>query len=155
MFKIWVDADACPTPVRDIVIRASKRLSITVVFVANKLLALPHSAHITKVLVAQGADVVDAYIVEHALPYDLVITQDIPLAAQLVAQKISVVSPRGDHYNESNIGEILASRNLMKDLRDSGDITGGPRPYDDKLKRQFANKFDAELQRCLRHSAQP
>ncbi len=148
--KIWIDADACPNPICEIIIRAAKRLSVAAVFVANKRLPLPHMTNISAILVEQGADVVDAYIVDHAQANDLVVTQDIPLAAQLVPRSISVISPTGDHFNESNIAERLSSRNLMQHLRDTGMITGGPRPFDDKIKRQFANIFDAELTRLLR-----
>jgi uncharacterized protein len=148
--KIWVDADSCPRPIRDIILRAAQRLCVPAVFVANKPLLIPHSPHISTVLVGKGSDVVDAYIVEHANANDLVVTQDIPLAALLVPQSISVISPRGDRYQESNINEYLANRNLMEELRNSGTITGGPRPFDDKLKRLFANQFDAELHRLLR-----
>jgi uncharacterized protein len=148
--KIWVDADACPGPIRDIVLRAAIRLSISTIFVANKVLTLPNSPYISLIQVEQGPDVVDAYIVAHSEPGDLVVTQDIPLAADLVHRDVTVLSPRGDSFNSDNIGDRLASRNLMHDLRDTGEITGGPRPFDDKVKRLFANLFDAELQRLLR-----
>jgi uncharacterized protein len=149
---IWIDADACPGPVRDIVLRASHRLKIQTIFVANKPLYLPDSSIITAVQVGQGPDVVDAYIVDHAAPGDLVVTQDIPLAALLVPNNISVLSPRGDLFTPENMAENLSRRNLMQDLRDQGELTGGPRPFDEKIKRQFANHFDAELQRLLRAS---
>lgn len=149
---IWIDADACPGPVRDIVLRASHRLTVQTIFVANKPLYLPDSSIITAVQVGQGPDVVDAYIVDHAAPGDLVVTQDIPLAALLVPNHISVLSPRGDLFTAENMAENLSRRNLMQDLRDQGEITGGPRPFDEKIKRQFANHFDAELQRLLKAS---
>lgn len=150
---IWIDADACPAPVRDIVLRASHRLKVQTIFVANKPLYLPDSSILSAVQVAQGPDVVDGYIVEHASPGDLVVTQDIPLAALLVPREISVLSPRGDLFTPENMAENLSRRNLMNDLRDQGEITGGPRPFDEKVKRQFANCFDAELQRLLRKSS--
>jgi uncharacterized protein len=148
--KIWIDADACPGPIRDIVLRASQRLKVEVIFVANKKLLLPESPLIGSVLVEQGPDVVDAYIVERAKRNDLVVTQDIPFAAQLVPMGVSVISPRGDHYTEANISEHLSWRDLMTELRDGGSVGGGPKPFDDKVKRAFSNHFDAELNRLLR-----
>ncbi len=148
--KIWIDADACPGPIRDIVLRASQRLKVQVVFVANKKLNLPDSPLVSLVQVDAGPDVVDAYIVENARANDLVVTQDIPLAALLVPANISVISPRGDRYTESNISEHLSWRDLMTELRDTGTIGGGPKPFDDKVKRAFANHFDAELTRLLK-----
>ncbi len=148
--KIWIDADACPGPIRDIVLRACQRLKVQVTFVANKKLLLPESPLISFVQVELGPDVVDAYIVESAKMNDLVVTQDIPLAAQLVPVGISVISPRGDHYTPANISEHLSWRDLMTELRDSGSVGGGPKPFDDKVKRAFANHFDSELNRLLR-----
>ncbi len=148
--KIWVDADACPGPIRDIVIKASKRLAIETIFVANKLLQLPALANLSFVQVALGPDVVDAYIVDHAQANDLVITQDILLAALLVPKSITVITPRGTLYTVDNINESIATRNLMQDLRDVGSISGGPRPFDDKVKRQFAQHFDAALQKLAK-----
>jgi hypothetical protein len=146
---IWVDADACPGPVRDIILRASHRLTVKTIFVANKPLFLQPSQIVSSIQVEQGPDVVDSYIVVHAVAGDLVITQDIPLAAQLVANEVRVVSPRGDLYTANNIAENLSRRNLLQELRDQGEIMGGPPPFDEKTKRQFANRFDAELQQLL------
>lgn len=148
--KIWVDADACPGPIRDIILKAAKRRSCQTIFVANKLLHLPELAIVSFVQVKPGPDVVDAYIVEHAQVNDLVITQDILLAAHLVPKSITVITPRGILYTVDNINESKATRNLMQDLRDVGSISGGPRPFDDKVKRQFAQHFDAALQRLSR-----
>jgi uncharacterized protein YaiI (UPF0178 family) len=145
--KIWVDADACPGPIRDIILKAAKRRSIETIFVANKALHLPELANLAFVLVKQGPDVVDGYIVEHAQANDLVITQDILLAAILVPKSITVITPRGTLYTVDNFHESTATRNLLQDLRDVGSISGGPRPFDDKVKRQFAQHFDAALQR--------
>lgn len=148
--KIWIDADACPGPIRDIVLRASQRLKISVTFVANKKLTLPESDLIKMVQVDEGPDVADAFIVEHARANDLVVTQDIPLAAALVPLGVSVLSPRGDRYTESNISEHLSWRDLMTELRDAGSVGGGPKPFDEKVKRAFANHFDSEMNRLLR-----
>ncbi len=148
--KIWIDADACPGQIRDIILRACQRLKVSVTFVANKKLLMPESPLISVVHVEQGPDVADNYIVENAKANDLVVTQDIPLAAQLVPIGVSVISPRGDHYTEANISEHLSWRDLMTELRDGGSVGGGPKPFDDKVKRAFANHFDAELNRLLR-----
>lgn len=148
--KIWIDADACPGPIREIIVRAAIRLGIHAVFVANKALLLPTSPLLSSVQVSLGPDIVDHYLVEQAQPFDLVITQDIPLAARLVAQTVSVITPRGQLYDQNNINEALANRDLLTELRDTGSIQGGPRPFDEKAKRRFANNFDAELSRLLR-----
>lgn len=150
LLKVWIDADACPGPIRDIVLRAAQRVRFTVVFVANKPLALPSADYIEYVQVAAGPDVADAYIVDNAHAGDLAVTQDIPLASQLVPKGVTVMSPRGDSFNEDNIGDALARRNLLQELRDGGEITGGPRPFDDKLKRKFASLFDAAVQKLTR-----
>jgi hypothetical protein len=148
--RIWIDADACPVQIREIVVRAAVRRSVPVVFVANKPFYLPKSELIEFVQVLEGPDVADAYIVEHAKEGELAVTQDIGLAALLVPLGVIVISPRGDSYNEDNIGDVLARRNLMQELRDTGEISGGPRPFDDKLKRQFASLFDAALHKLLK-----
>ncbi|MBI5175871.1 MAG: YaiI/YqxD family protein [Candidatus Obscuribacter sp.] len=148
--QIWIDADACPTAVRDIVMRAALRLKVSVVFVANKTVALPESALFRFQLVAAGPDQADLYIVEQAQPGDLVVSHDIPLAAALVPKGVVVIDPRGVVFDGNNIAERLAVRDLMHDLRDTGTITGGPAPYSDKEKRRFASSFDRELTRLLR-----
>lgn len=149
--KIWVDADACPVEVRDIIVRAAVRVRVPAVFVANKRLYVPESEYLSTVQVSLGPDIVDAYIVEHACEFDLAVTQDIPLAAQLVARNVSVITPRGDRYDANNIGEALAQRNLMEELRDQGAHLSGQRAFDHRLKRQFANHFDAELNRLRKN----
>jgi uncharacterized protein YaiI (UPF0178 family) len=148
--KIWVDADACPGAVKEIIIKASTRLSIATVFVANKPLFLPASDHLSFVKVGQGPDVVDQYIVDNASPGDLAVTQDIPLAAQLVPMQVVTMSPHGTLFTDANIGERHSFRNFMQDMRDTGMITGGPKPFGEKEKRQFANTFDQTLTRLLR-----
>jgi uncharacterized protein YaiI (UPF0178 family) len=143
--KVWVDADACPVPIRNIIVRAVHRLSVATVFVANKQILLPESPHLSAVQVSRGPDIADAYIETRAEAGDLVVTQDIPLAAQLVPRGVTVISPRGFLFTEDNINESLATRDLMQSLRDAGTVTGGPRPFDDKLKREFARHFDSAL----------
>jgi uncharacterized protein YaiI (UPF0178 family) len=148
--KIWVDADACPGAVRDIVIAASHKRKIPASFVANKQLSLPISDLIAFVLVGNAPDAADAYIVEQAQKGDLVITQDIPLAHPLVHKQIVVISPRGLVFDEDNIGERLSVRDMLQDMRDVGIVTGGPKQFGDKEKREFASSFDRELTKLLK-----
>ncbi len=150
--RIWVDADACPGAVREIILRAAGKHRLSTVFVANKPLFVPQGPHLSFVQVGAGPDVVDQYIIDHAEAGDLVITQDIPLAGQLVPMGISVISPHGTLFTENNIGERLSFRNFMTDMRDTGLITGGPKPFGDKEKRQFANTFDQTLTLLLREN---
>lgn len=148
--KIWVDADACPGAVRDIVLSAAYKRKVETVFVANKLLALPVSDLVSFVQVANTPDAADGYIIEQAVVGDLVITQDIPLAHPLVHRNIVVISPRGVVFDEDNIGERLSIRDMMQDMRDSGVVTGGPKQFGDKEKREFASSFDRALTKLLK-----
>jgi uncharacterized protein len=145
--KVWVDADAVPNQIKDLIIRAVHRRAVETVFVANKQIMLADSPYLTSVQVCHGSDVADEYIAEKAQSGDIVVTQDIPLAAKLVPKGVVVISPRGDLFTEDNINESLAGRDLMQSLRDTGTISGGPRPFDEKHKRAFANHFDAALHR--------
>jgi uncharacterized protein len=149
---LWIDADACPGAARDIIIRAALRHRLQTIFVANKSLVIPSAENFSFILVEQGPDVVDRYIIEHARADDMVITQDIPLAAELVPNGIIVISPHGTLFDQNNIGERLGIRNMATELRDSGLITGGPKPFGEKEKRQFANTFDQSLTRLLKSS---
>lgn len=148
--KIWVDADACPGAVRDIVLAASYKRKVETVFVANKPLPLPGSPLVSFVLVGNAPDAADAYIIEHSQKGDLVITQDIPLAHPLVHRQIVVISPRGVVFDEDNIGERLSVRDMMQDMRDAGIVTGGPKQFGEKEKREFASSFDRELTKLLK-----
>jgi uncharacterized protein YaiI (UPF0178 family) len=148
--KIWVDADACPGAIKEIILKAANRLTIDTIFVANKALYVPEAPHLSFVKVALGPDVVDQYIVDYAQTGDVVITQDIPLAAQLVNQGIIAISPHGTLFCENNIGERLAYRNFLSELRDTGMVTGGPKPFGEREKREFANTFDQVLTRLLK-----
>ena len=145
--KIWIDADACPGPVRDIVLRASRRVGIPVTLVANRPLQLPRSPLITAVQVSQGLDEADHYLAQQAQGGDLVITADIPLAARLVAQGIAALNPRGETYSAENIQERLALRDFKEELRSAGVATGGPMPYHNRDKQAFANSLDRWLAR--------
>jgi uncharacterized protein YaiI (UPF0178 family) len=148
--KIWVDADACPGPVKDIVCAAANRRSVETIFVANKQLLLASSEYLKLVQVKNEPDAADSYIIEHADRHDLVITQDILLARNLVASGVAVIDPRGRKYTEDNIGEIVSTRNLMQSLRDGGEVSGGPKSFGNKEKQAFAAAFDQELSKLLR-----
>ncbi|MGI9466423.1 MAG: YaiI/YqxD family protein [Rubripirellula sp.] len=152
--KIWIDADAAPRDVKDVVFRAAKRLSVETVLVANQRIGIPANAEtVSMVTVREGADVADRYIVLHSEPGDLVVTADIPLAALLVDKQVDVIDPRGESYDASNIASRLSMRNFMDDLRGAGTVTGGSRPYGDRDKKAFANTFDRLLTKLLKRAA--
>ena len=151
--KIWVDADAAPREVKELVFRAAKRLQVATVLVANQRLQPPAgNPLVTTVRVDGGPDVADQYIAEHADPGDLVVTQDIPLAALLVPRKVVVLDPRGEEHTAETIGERLSIRDFMDRLRLAGAVTGGPPPYDARAKQAFAAALDRALTRLLRGS---
>ena len=140
--RLWIDADACPKLVKEVIYKSSSRLNFEVILVANSYQSIPLSPLIKMVKVDLGADVADHYIIEHCESSDIVITADIPLASHIVKKGASAMNPRGEVYDEENIGERLAVRDLMKDLRDSGEVTGGPPPFGPKDKANFANAFN-------------
>ena len=144
---IWIDADACPVAVREIVLRASQRTNTPLVFVANTPLPIPRRPLVKTVQVSQGFDVADNYISHHAEVNDLVITQDIPLAAEIVEQGITALNPRGELYTVENIRQRLAMRNFAEELRNIGQLSGGPNKFGDKEKQTFANALDRWLQK--------
>jgi len=149
--KIWIDADAAPREVKEIVFRAAARLSVQVVLVANQRVPLPvGTSLVTAVRVEGGPDVADRYIADHAEPGDVGITADVPLAAALVGKRVTVIDPRGVEYTESNVGERLSMRDFMDGLRTVGVETGGPRPYGAKDKQAFAGALDRVLTRAMR-----
>ncbi|HEY8258520.1 MAG TPA: YaiI/YqxD family protein [Gemmatimonadales bacterium] len=149
--KIWIDADAAPRDVKDLVFRAAKRLSIETVLVANQRLQTPPgNPLVSAVWVDGGADVADQYIATHASRGDLVVTQDVPLAALLVPRDVAVLDPRGDEHTEETIGERLSVRDFMESARMSGLVTGGPPPYDARAKQAFAAALDRVLTRLRR-----
>jgi len=148
--KLYVDADACPAAVKEIVVRAAERLQLSAVFVANKQIRLPPSRYVSTVRVAMGLDVADGYIARSATAGDLAITADIPLAAALVARGAVVLDLRGTVYTEENVGEALALRNFHHELREGGVVTGGPGGFGPKQAREFAAAFDRELSKAVR-----
>ncbi|WP_224982226.1 YaiI/YqxD family protein [Geomonas agri] len=148
--KIWIDADACPRVIKEILFRASQRLKVPVCLVANSDLSRAHTALITSVRVAAGFDVADDYIAEHADASDLVITADIPLAARVVEKGGVALDPRGELYTEDNVGERLTMRNLMQDLRNDGLLLGGPAQFNQTDRQRFASALDRLLTRMVR-----
>lgn len=148
---LWLDADATPRPVRDIVIRASDRLDIPAILVANHRVQVPPaSTRVQQVLVSPGADVADRHIAAHAVEGDLAITADIPLAAILVDKGVHVLDPRGERYTPENVGERLSIRDFMASLRDSGVETGGPAGFGAPDRKAFGDALDRTLTELLR-----
>lgn len=150
MIKLWIDADAAPVAVKEICYRASDRLKIETIFVANQRLQLPPGyPFLQSVRVDSSADAADRYIAEQAVAGDVAVTQDIPLAAILVPKGIATIDPRGEVYTEESIGERLSVRNFMEGLRGSGVDTGGHSAYGAREKQLFANALDRALTRAL------
>jgi uncharacterized protein len=144
--QIWIDADACPNVIKDILFRAAERRAIPLVLVANRSIATPPSPFIKAVRVANGFDVADSYIVQQCKANDLVITADIPLAAEVVAKHAYALNPRGELYTHENIKEHLAMRDFMTGLRDTGQASGGgPATLGQRDKQAFANALDRFL----------
>lgn len=149
--KIWIDADACPRAVKEILFRASTRLQVPLCLVANRSLAKHGGPLVETVVVADGFDVADDYIAEHASPADLVVTADVPLAGRIVAKGGVALDPRGELYTEESIGDRLAMRDLLSELRDTGMIQGGgPPPFSMSDRNRFASALDSLLHRMLR-----
>lgn len=148
--RIWIDADACPKMVKEIIFKASNRLKIKVVLVANSYMKIPSDPLITLVQVEYGADVADQYIVQESDERDIVVTADIPLAAQLVRNGVITLDQRGELYTSENIEERLSMRNFMDDLRSTGVTTKGPKPFSPQDKASFASSFDRVLTKRLK-----
>ncbi len=144
-FKIWVDADACPNPVKAVLFRVSQKKQLTLLLVANQPIAVPPSRYISMIRVGGGFDVADNYILQHMQAGDLLISGDIPLAAKAIEQQGSVINPRGEAYHPENIGEKLALRNFMEELRNSGQATGGAAAMSARDVQNFANALDRFL----------
>ena len=140
--QIWVDADACPVVIKDILYRAANRWQTPLTLVANQMLRTPPSALIRAVQVPRGFDVADDYIVQRAVAGDLVVTSDIPLASLVLANGALVLSPRGERYTPDTIGERLAMRDMMDELRSVGVDTGGPATLGPSDRRAFGNALD-------------
>ena len=143
--KIWVDADACPKVIKEILYRAADRVGVPLILVANQPLQVPGSQHIRFVQVQAGFDVADNHIVRHAGVGDLVITADIPLAAEVIEKGCLALNPRGELYTEDNIRQRLNMRDFMDTMRSSGIETGGPPPLSQSDRQAFANQLDRFL----------
>ena len=142
---IWIDADACPGVIKELVFRASTRLHIPVCLVATRPLASPNSALITVVRVSRDIDAADPYITAAVAPGDVVITADVPLAANVVRQGALALDPRGETYTADNVSARLAVRNLLHDLRTQGVVRGGPAPLRETDRRKFAAALNTLL----------
>jgi len=145
--NLWVDADACPVAIKEILYRAANRARIPLTLIANQMLRVPPSPWIKALQVPAGFDVADRRIVDEAAPGDLVITADIPLAALVIAKGATVIDPRGERIDQSNIQERLSMRNFMESLRSSGVETGGPSAHSAADRQAFANQLDRWLAR--------
>ncbi|MDV5168969.1 YaiI/YqxD family protein [Photobacterium rosenbergii] len=143
--KIWVDADACPNVVKEILFRAANRVGVAVTLVANQFIRVPPSPHIKSIQVESGFDVADNYIVQQAEPGDLIITADIPLADEVITKGAHALNPRGEMYTKDTIKQRLQMRDFMETMRSSGVQTGGPAPLSQADRQNFANKLDAFL----------
>jgi uncharacterized protein YaiI (UPF0178 family) len=144
--QIWVDADACPRVIKEILFRAADRVAVQVTLVANQAIPVPRSRHIHSIQVASGFDVADNYIVQQAQAGDLIITADIPLASEVIDQGCLALNPRGELYTVENIRQRLNMRDFMETMRASGVDTGGPPVFSQADRMAFANQLDRLLQ---------
>lgn len=142
---IWVDADACPNVINEVLYRAADRTATTITFVANQFLRVPPSPYLRTLQVPAGFDVADNEIVRRCQPGDLVITADIPLAAEVIEKGAAALNPRGERYSPATIRERLTMRDFMDTLRSSGVQTGGPAAMSPRDRQQFANELDSWL----------
>lgn len=149
-FKLWIDADALPKIYRDIIFRASDRHLLEVVFVANQPLGITSSVRIKSLQVMSGADQADKEIVDQMQPNDIVMTQDIPLAAQVIEKGGVAIHPRGEIFTTENIKARLHLRDYMDTLRGAGVQTGGPRPLGERDKREFSSALDQTIMKQIR-----
>ena len=143
--QIWVDADATPVPVKELLLRTANRAKVKVIFVANQILTIPVSKFIDVIRVPSGFDVADNYILENMNPAELVITSDIPLASEVLLKGGMALNPRGEQYTEENINQKLNMRDFMETMRFSGVRTGGPKQFTKIEVRAFANALDRLL----------
>lgn len=140
--KIWIDGDACPRAVKEMVFKASRRLNIPIILVANDYQMIPQSDLIQLIIVDKGFDAADQHIIDQVEIHDIVITADIPLAAKVLKKKAIALNPRGEIYTEHNIGSILSMRDFLKEFRDAGTLTGGPAAFGPKDIKQFADSLN-------------
>ena len=152
-FKLWVDADALPRILREVILRASDRYQLEVTFVANQPVGITPSVRINSLQVMQGADQADQEIIDRMKEHDIVLTQDIPLAAQVIEKGGVAINPRGEIYTESNIKARLHLRDFMDTLRGAGVQTGGPSPISERDKREFSSSLDQTILKQKRKTA--
>ncbi len=152
--RVWIDADACPKAAKDQVVKFALKRRFQVVLVAGQAQVKPAFACVRLIVVPSGPDAADDYLVEHAEPGELVICSDIPLADRLIKKGVAVLDPRGREFDERNMGERLAVRNLLSDLRDQGQMGGGQGPYGERERQAFANALDRILTRLRLSPAQ-
>lgn len=143
--QIWVDADACPKVIKEILYRAAERVKCQLILVANQSLTIPRSAFIKSIRVEPGFDVADNYIVQHISASELLITADIPLAAEVLEKGGEALNPRGEFYTRETIRQKLTMRDFMDEMRGSGVMSGGPPPLSQADRREFANALDRFL----------
>ena len=143
--QIWVDADACPAVIKEIIFRAAERRQIQTTLVANQMLRTPPSKYIRAIQVPHGFDVADAHIIGEVATGDLVVTADIPLASAVIERGAHALNPRGELYTTASIRERLSMRNFMEELRSAGIDTGGPNAFSQADRQAFANQLDRFL----------
>lgn len=148
--RVWIDADACPKAAKDQLIKFALKRQFEVVLVAGQAQIKPAFACVKLIVVPSGPDAADDYLVEHAVPGELVICSDIPLADRLIKKGVAALDPRGKEFDEGNMGDRLALRNLCTDLREQGQMSGGQGAYGERDKQAFANALDRILTRLLR-----
>ncbi|MNF41090.1 hypothetical protein D3C85_305780 [compost metagenome] len=153
--RVWIDADACPRAARDLLVKFALKRKFEVVLVAGQPQAKPAFACVRLIVVPSGPDAADDYLVEHAVPGELVICSDVPLADRLVKKGVAALDPRGREFDERNMGERLAVRNLFTDLREQGQVGGGQAAYGEKDRQAFANALDRLLNALARRSSPP
>jgi len=151
-FQIWVDADACPGPIKEMLYRTARRLQVQLTLVANQSMRVPSNRLVRLLLVPGGADVADDKIVDLLSPGDVVITGDIPLAARVVGKSAIAIGVRGELFDDNSVHDRLAARDLMEQFRSAGVETRGPSPLTQKDLQAFANTLDRTLTRCLKKS---
>ncbi len=149
-FQIWVDADACPAAIKQILYRTARRLEVELTLVANQSMHIPSSELIRLMLVSEGAEVADDKIIEMLAPGDVVITGDIPLAARVVEREGIAIGVRGELFDDNSVHDRLASRDLMEQFRSAGVDTSGPKPLTHKDIQTFSNLLDRTLTQCLK-----
>ena len=150
--RVWIDADACPRAAKDQLVKFALKRRFEVLLVAGQAQIKPAYSCVRLIVVPSGPDAADDYLVEHALPGELVICSDVPLADRLVKKGVAALDPRGREFDERNMGDKLAVRNLFTELREQGQVGGGQPPYGERDKQAFANALDRILTRLQRQA---